>query len=139
VDSHDHVKRLRHAYQQWNDTRGGSVETWLELFADDVVMRPVSSNTGEHEFAKNLQGKADAGRYLAGLMTLWEMIHFTPEQFIADGERVVVVSRVAFKSRATGKVAETSKADIFQFREGKVVEVMEFFDTAAALAASRPD
>ena len=69
----------------------------------------------------------------------WELIHFTPEEFIADGDRVVVLSSVAFRFRATGKVAESPKADVFRFRDGKIVEFFEFFDTARAFAATRAD
>jgi ketosteroid isomerase-like protein len=139
ADSHNHIELLRHAYQQWNDTRGGSVQTWLELFADDITIRSLGGNAAALGFAKGRHGKADAERYFAEMFAAWEMVYFTPEEFIAEGERVVVVSRVAFKCRATGKVAESPKADIFHFREGKIVEVIEFFDTAAALAATKPD
>jgi ketosteroid isomerase-like protein len=34
---------------------------------------------------------------------------------------------------------ESRKADFFRFRDGLVVEVVEFFDTAQAHAATRPD
>jgi ketosteroid isomerase-like protein len=39
----------------------------------------------------------------------------------------------------TGKTAQSPEADIFRFRDGKIVEFVEFFDTAAAVAASQAD
>jgi ketosteroid isomerase-like protein len=36
-------------------------------------------------------------------------------------------------------VAQSPKADIFRFRDGKIVEFLEFFDTAAAAAATQSD
>jgi ketosteroid isomerase-like protein len=139
ADSQDNVNSLRHAYQLWNDTRGGSVQTWLDLFADDIAIRSLGGNAAAFEFAKSRHSKADAEGYFAALGAAWEMVHFTPEEFIAEADRVVVLSRVAFKYRETGKVAESPKADIFRFRDGKVVEFFEFFDTAAGLAATKPD
>ena len=135
----DHVSTLRKAYQLWHDTRGGSVQHWLDLMADDVTMRSLSGGAPEMKFTKGRSGKDEAQAYFAGLAADWEMVHFTPEEFIADGERVVVLSRVAFRHRQTGKLAESPKADVFRFRNGQVVEFVEFFDTASAYAAAKPD
>jgi ketosteroid isomerase-like protein len=138
-DSKENVDKLRHAYQLWNDTRGASVATWLGLFAEDVVLQSLGGNTLGLEFGKSRHGKAEAERYFSDLGAAWEMVHFTPVEYIAEADRVVVLIRCAFRSRLTGKVAESPKADVFRFRDGKVVEVFEFFDTAAAAAATRPD
>ena len=137
VDASDHVGKLRQGYKLWNDTKGGSVAEWMALMADDVVMRGPSG--AGLEFAGCCTGKEAAGAYFTGLATEWEMIHFIPEEFIAQGDRVVVLSKVSFRSRRTGKVAESPKADVFRFRDGQIVEFFEFFDTAAALAGTQPD
>ena len=139
TDSQDNVKALRHAYQEWHSTLGGSVQTWLDLLADDVAMRSPGGSAPALDFAKPRQGKAEAEQYFASVLAAWEMVHFTPEVFIAEADRVVVISRVAFKYRETGKVVDSPKADVFRFRDGKVIEFTEFFDTAAALAATKPD
>ena len=139
ADTQDHVNKLRHAYQFWNDTKGASVQTWFELFADDIVIRSLGNENARLDFAKGRKGKSEAEQYFADLGSSWEMVYFQPEDFIAQDDRVVVVSRVAFKSRITGKVAQSPKADIFRFRDGKIVEFIEFFDTAAAAAATQSD
>jgi uncharacterized protein len=138
-ETQDHVNKLRHAYQLWNDTRGGSVQTWLGLFTDDIVIRSLGDENPRLEFAKSRQSKSGAEQYFAELRSSWEMVYFTPEVFIAQDDRVVVLSKVAFKSRITGKTARSPKADIFRFRDGKIVEFVEFFDTAAAQAATQAD
>ncbi len=58
---------------------------------------------------------------------------------IADGDRVVVLSRVSFRNKLTGKTATSHKADFFRFRDGSVSEYRDFFDTAGALAAQAAD
>lgn len=138
-ESLDNVGKLRRAYHLWHDTRGGSAAHWLDLMADDVSMRSVTAGAPEMAFTKANQGKAEAAQYFAGLAADWEMVHFTPTEFIAAGDRVVVLSTCAFRYRRTGKVAESPKADVFRFRDGRIVEFFEFFDTARALAATRPD
>lgn len=135
----DNVHKLRHAYQLWHDTRGGSVQHWLDLMAADVVMRSVADGAAGMAFMKANRGKSEATRYFAGLALDWELVHFTPIEFISDGDRVVVLSHVAFQHRVTGKVAESPKVDLFRFRDGEIVEFFEFFDTARALWATCPD
>lgn len=135
----DPVAKIRRAYQLWSDTRGGSVQHWLDLMADGVRMKSLAGGADGMAFTKTACGKAEAAGYFAGLAADWEMIRFTPEEFIAQGDRVVVLSSVAFRYRKTGKVAESPKADVFRFRDGLIVEFSEFFDTARALAATCPD
>ena len=135
----DNVGKLRRAYQLWHDTRGGSAQHWLDLMAADVTMRAITDGAHGMAFTKANHGKAEAEQYFAGLAADWEMIHFTPTEFIAQGDRVVVLSTVAFRYRKTGKVVESPKADVFRFRDGQIVECFEFFDTARAFAATHPD
>jgi uncharacterized protein len=137
--SFDNVGKLRQAYQLWHDTRGGNAQHWLELMAPDVTMRSITDGAPGMAFTKANQGKAEAEQYFAGVVADWEMIHYTPTEFIAEGDRVVVLSTIAFRYRKTGKVVESPKADVFRFRDGQIVEFFEFFDTAQALAATRAD
>ena len=132
----ENVAKLRQAYRLWNDTCGGSVQHWLDLMAADVTVRSIADGAPGMAYTKANHGKAEAALYFAGVAA-WEMIHFTPAEFIAEGDRVVVLSTVAFRHRQTGKVAESPKADVFRFRDGEIVEFFEFFDTARALAATR--
>jgi ketosteroid isomerase-like protein len=135
---HDNVGKLRHAYQLWHDSRGGSSQHWLDLMADDVCMGSLAGGLPEMAFAKANTGKAEAAQYFVGLAADWEMVHFTAREFISQGDRVVVLSSVAFTHRKTGKLVEMPKADIFRFRDGLIVEFFDFFDTARALAATIP-
>jgi ketosteroid isomerase-like protein len=64
----------------------------------------------------------------------WEMVEYKVDHLIAQGERVAMLGKCAWKSRQTGAVVETAKADFFHFREGKIVEFWEFYDTAKAIA-----
>jgi ketosteroid isomerase-like protein len=135
----DNVNKLRHVYYLWNKTRGKSAKDWLDLMTEDVTMQSITAGAPGMAFTKPNNGKADAERYFAGLLADWEMIHYTPTEFIADGDRVVVLSTCAFRYRKTGKAAESPKADVFRFRDGLISECFEFFDSATVLAATRPD
>lgn len=135
----ENVRKLRVAYQLWNDTLGESTQHWLDLMADDIKMTSLASSHPAMEFTKPVQGKVQAEDYFAGLKAGWEMVHFTPEEFIAQGDRVVMLGRCAFRSRLTGKTAESPKADVYRFRDGRIVEFFDFYDTAAAYVAGQLD
>jgi ketosteroid isomerase-like protein len=139
TESQENVEKLREGYRLWHETRGGSVQAWLDLLADDVVMRSLADGAPGMELSRGRRGKTEAQQYFAELGAAWEMIHFTADTFIAEGDRVVMVGRCAFKHRQTGKAVESPKVDVFRFEKGKIVECMELYDTAGALAAARPD
>jgi uncharacterized protein len=135
----ENVAKLREAYQLWNDTKGGSVGHWMDMMAENVQMRSITDGTQPMPFMKTKKNKAEAAEYFTGMSDDWEMVHFTVEEFIAQGDRVVALGTVAFRHKKSGKVAESPKADVFRFQEGLIVDFYEFFDTAKAFAATQPD
>jgi uncharacterized protein len=129
--------KLRKAYAFWNNNLGSSNQQWMDLMDDNIVFRSLAGGAPGMEFTLDCHGKADLVRYFAGLAADWEMIHYTPEEFIADGDRVVVLSRTAWRNRKTGKSFETPKADVFHFSKGKVVNFFEFYDTYRVIATAQ--
>jgi ketosteroid isomerase-like protein len=133
------LAKLKAAYKEWHDTRGASVATWMALMADDIEMRSIADGAPGMEFSAPRKGKATAYGYFAGLAADWEMLHHTPEEFLVDGDRVVVFGRCAFRNRRTGKTAESPIVNRWRFRDGLAVEYFELYDTAGAFAAATPD
>jgi ketosteroid isomerase-like protein len=133
------LEKLRRAFQTWNDTRGASVADWLLLFAEDVVLHSLAGGAPGMEFSAARRGRAEAEHYFNALRDDWEMIHYTAAEFITEGDRVAVHGRCAWRNRQTGKQVESPVASFWRFRDGLVVECFEFYDTAAAFAAARPD
>ena len=133
----ENVARLKDAYRRWHESKGGSVEAWLELMADDVSVRSLANGGAGAEFTSEIRSKADFKRYFDGLLGEWEMINYKTGAFIADGDWVAMRGSTAWKNRATGRVVDTPKADFWRFRDGKVVEFHEFYDTAALYDAAR--
>ena len=66
------------------------------------------------------------------------MINYKTEEFIAEGERVAVRGSTAWQNRKTKRVVDTPKADFWTFRDGKVTEFHEFYDTAALIDGDAP-
>ena len=134
----DNVALLKDVYTQWADGQGANCECWMSIMADDASLGSHANGAPEMEFTKRRNSKAEMRGYLEGLTRDWEMVDFDMNDFIADGDRVVVIGRVVWRNKATGKVADTPKVDIWRFRDGKAVDYAEFYDTPRAFAAATP-
>ncbi|MGH7871448.1 MAG: nuclear transport factor 2 family protein [Candidatus Binatia bacterium] len=127
---------LKEAYRLWHDTKAGSVDHWLNLMTDDVKFRSLAEGAHNMEFTSLSTCKQDVKTYFAGLITDWEMIHYRVDEYIAEGDRIVALGSCSFKHKRTGKVLDTPKADFHKFRDGKICEFFEFYDTAQTIAVA---
>jgi len=133
------VQRLAEAYNLWSDTKGGSVDHWLTLLADEVDFRSVTDDLAEVPFALPYETRDEVRQYLDGLVGGWEMVEFRVERFIEQGDEVVMVGAAAFRNRATGKLVDTPKIDLWRFRGDQAVSFYEMVDTAKIATCCRCD
>jgi uncharacterized protein len=129
---------LKEAYRLWNDTRGASVDHWLNLMTDDVKFRSLTEGAKRMEFTRQSTCKDDVRGYFSGLAQDWQMNFYRVDEYIAQGDRVVALCHISFTHKETGKTLETPKADVVRFRSGQICEFFEFFDTAGAISVATP-
>lgn len=130
-DAEYNTKLIRHLFEKWHESRGHSEDDWLEHMDDQIDFKSLAMARGPgSEFSAPRLSKAEVGDYFRALGETWELIYYTNEQFIAQHDRVVVISKTAWRNRATGKEVTSPKADVFRLREGKIIEFFEFYDTA---------
>ena len=133
------INLLKEAYQRWHDTKAGSVDHWLELMTDDIQFRSLAGGAANMEFTKTSTCKDEVKQYFSQLTSQWEMIHYTIQEYVAQGNRVVALGSCSFRNRQTGKILDTPKADFHKFRAGKICEFFEFYDTAQAISKATPE
>ena len=97
---------------------------------------PLAGGAPGAEFTVECRSRTDFVRYLEGLTRDWEMIHYETSVFAADNDRVVMLGSTAWRNRRTRKVVDTPKADLVTFRNGRIVDFSEFYDTAKLFAAT---
>lgn len=134
----ENVATLKAAYRQWHESKGDSVQVWLDLMADDVKVRSLAAGRAPATFTAAVDSKQEFRRYFEGLLANWQMVHYTTDRFIAEGDRVAMLGSTAWTNRRTGREVVTPKADFWTFRDGKIVEFHELYDTAALIAAAEP-
>ena len=130
------IATLKDAYQRWHTSKAASVDHWLDLMTDDVQFGSLAGGAIEMQFTRPSCCKDEVVRYFAGLTAEWEMIYYHVDEYVAQDDRVVALCHVSFRNKKTGNTLVTAKADVHKFRDGKICEFFEFYDTAAALAAA---
>lgn len=111
----------------------GNIEGLLTLFTDDILWTvPDIENA---TFAGSREGTAAVAEFFGQLVADEDITRFEPLEFIAEGDKVIVLGESAATVRETGKSYETEWVHVFHMRDGKVSEFKEFFDNAAATRA----
>lgn len=134
----DNLSRLKACYQAWNDTKGDR-EAWRGILAEPFTLHSIDENAPGLEFAKDRFSREEALDYLTAALKEWEMVHFTPETFVSEGDKIAVFGRMGYRHKVTGKEADARMAHLWRFEDGKAAGVIEIFDTAVAVAAATPD
>lgn len=127
---------LSKAYQLWHESKGGSVQHWLDISSEDISFGSLAQGAEPVRFTAQRNNKDEMRGYLQELTNEWEMIHYTVDHYIAEGDFVIAVGSTAWTNKTTGKIADTRKADVTRFRDGKMVEFFEYYDTAALIDAA---
>jgi uncharacterized protein len=124
------TETLRLCYERFIE---GDIPGLVEHFADDVdITIPEIENV---PFGGIWHGKLEAIKYFDLLADTEEITDFEPREFITQGDRVVVLGRSTATVRATGRHYSTEWVHVVTVRNNKVEDIVEYFDTAAALRA----
>lgn len=136
ADEARNVEILKQAYKSWSDSKGGSADDWLKICADDIDFGSIAQGAAPKVQYLTAYSSRDALKeYFDGLARDWDMLDWVVEEFIAQGDRVVVLSQCTWRYKKTGKMVSTPKADSWRMSGGKAVEYFEYYDTAQVHAA----
>ncbi len=126
----EHVDRLRERYDAF--TRG-DVEDALSLAHDDVLWQgtPVENVPG----AGDHQGKEALAAMLAAIPEHWQDFRLGADQFVEEGDTVVVLGHVEAEAKSTGTQVKVPFAHVLTFEEGRVRRMTSLTDTAIFVAA----
>jgi ketosteroid isomerase-like protein len=134
-DEARNVDILKQAYARWSETLGGSADEWLQICSETISFGSIAQGPEGAKYLTEYRSRDALKDYFAGLERDWQMIEFATEHFVAQGDRVVMLGRCAWRYKKTGKVVWTHKADSWRMKNGKAVEFFEYYDTAQVHAA----
>lgn len=106
----------------------GDVPGLLALMAEDVVWEIPGPGL---PLAGTYRGHEGVASFFQKLGEQTEILEFQPREFLADGNRVLVVGWESFKVKATGRGAQAHWVMSFTVRNGKISAFCEYTDTKA--------
>lgn len=112
----------------------GDVPAILELLTDDIEWISPGPPDVIPE-AGTYRGKEEVGRFFATLAEAADFQKFEPQEFIAQGDHVVVLISSEATVKRTGRKLTDHAAHVWTFKGGKVARFEIFNDTAALVAA----
>lgn len=121
---------VRQAYQAF---KTGDMETLLGIFSEDIEWR--TPDIKNAPFYGNFKGREKCADFFRKLDEAEEFEKFEPGDFLAEGDRVVVLGAAKAHVRETNRKYETDWIHIFTLSDGKITKFIEFMDTAAANSA----
>lgn len=130
---------LKACYAEWDRSKGGSIDKWLDIFADEVDFRSLADGHAGIPWTASRRTKNEIRRYLDELTAMFRMDHATVDRFVCQGDSIVMIGSTAWTHRTTGKQASSPKVDVWRFdKEGKAIAFFELYDTANVIAAATP-
>lgn len=111
----------------------GDIESLLKLYSEDVqweVYGPPSIPT-----AGERKGLAELRQFFAQVNDSLEAKSFEPQEFIAQGDQVVVLGQYNWIAKPTGRNFNANWAHVVTLKDGKITRFREYTDTAAGVVA----
>ena len=113
----------------------GDVPGVLDKLTEDVEWRLAGPT--EVTYAGIRRGRDQVAQVFKVLGEASEFEQFELQDYIAQGDKVVVLGHERQRVKATGLTVENDFAMVFTIRDGKIARFRNYEDTAAVAAAHR--
>lgn len=127
MHEHENTKVAEQLYETFNS---GDVEGFLNLFSEDASWH--SPEIENVPIQTKLSGRDNLSAFLTEIDKYEEFLKIEPHEFIAQGDRVVILGELQVRSKITDKRYASGFAHIIEVNDGKAVSFLEYFDNAAA-------
>jgi len=124
------TKLVQEAYQR---VKTGDVQSALNLLAEDVLWElPDMPNV---PFAGSWRGRQQVGTFFQRVAESQDIVEFNPEEFVAHGDKVVVLGRFTMRVKSTGRDSRSAWVHVWTITDGKVSHMREYVDSFAVSQA----
>lgn len=113
----------------------GDIQGLLSLLDPQVTW--TTPGPADMPTAGTRRGHQAVGEFFAALSSTVEITRFEPKDFLAQGDKVVVLGEDTGVITGTGKSIDFRWAHVFTLRNGKIVSFEEIGDTSAHVDALR--
>jgi ketosteroid isomerase-like protein len=138
MTDHANTQLVQQAFRNYRDA---DIPSFLNVLADNVEW--IVPDMPNVPFAGTWRGRQAVGHFFIQLAEVQDVLEFQPEQFISQGDTVVVLGRFTMRIKASGRQYSSAWAQVWKVEHGKgVTYVREYVDTLAvsrAHGASDPE
>ena len=104
----------------------GDLERFKKTVSEDTVL----TYHGTHKIPKaTFQGKEGAARFINTILTTTEIIKFEPQQFVTEGNTVVVIGEEHQKVKRTGEELKQRWVQVYTVENNLITRMEEFATT----------
>jgi ketosteroid isomerase-like protein len=125
MSSQENVQLVKDGYAAFSR---GDISGLLALLAEDVEWQIPGAGL---PLAGTYRGRSGVANFFQKLAVESEVLDFQPREFVAEGDRVLVVGWERAKVKATNRTAEVDWIMSFTVRNGKIAIFREYVDTKA--------
>lgn len=119
----DSIKRAYAARGQ------GDLEDLMMAFHPEAVFTLVGDKTAL-EVAGSVHGHRELRETLRGFIATFDFVERQILSELVEADRAAVHSRLVVRHSPTGKTRTTEVLDLVKFQDGKIIDLIEFADTA---------
>ena len=125
MDWQNNTKVVEHLYASFG---AGDLDGMLGTLTEDVTFEiPKLPGVALRPLYR---GKEGVRQFLKDREPTLRYDQFTPREFVAQGDIVIVLGETQAVALATGKEFQFQWAQVFRFREGRIASFQEYLDTA---------
>jgi ketosteroid isomerase-like protein len=111
----------------------GDIEGITASFAEDIEF--VGPNSQRMPEAGTHRGREAVGALLAGMRERWDDLTWTPDEFVSEGDTIVVLGHMEGRAKATGTQVKVPFVHIWRMSGGTVRRGQALTDTAVVAEA----
>lgn len=115
----------------------GDIPAILEALADDAQLHHAGAPGTTPWTSRTHTGREQWAQFFSDLAETQEPEVFEPEEYVAQGDRVVALGHFRFRMKATGKSYASPWAMAWTVRDGRAVDCRVYEDTEAQANALR--
>jgi ketosteroid isomerase-like protein len=128
----ENTRLVQEAYQR---VRAGEFDAFLNALDSAIEWHlPAMENV---PFAGTWRGREGVREFFRTVRESQEIVEFKPEQFVAQGDTVVVLGRFVMRVKSTGRESASLWAHVWTIAGGKIAHYREYVDTATVSIAHR--
>jgi ketosteroid isomerase-like protein len=126
-------ENTRLVQQFYQSQKTGDMESLLKSLAREMEwVLPEMENV---PFAGKWQGREGVGQFFKKVSEVEDVVEFEPEEYIAQGNKVVVLGRFTMRIKATGRNISSAWAHVWTLENGQITRFYEYVDTAVVSSA----